>query len=440
MDIDVGEIERIKIWHDDSGVGSAWLLDSVIIRKKHSTCRPITNVYIQRLEQISKALYRQAYEQIKKDLKVQTSSTKDYDRGILRSPTDRASLQKKVRWEEQSFGSQDEQISTDTKRTKNIQKTIEQKYKTDDLLQQIESGHFDHQAYWISSHNYKDKKWQIRSIEERNSFDLDQSTCSLLLSDRLTISGQIKTTINERDDDVYEFEANRWLAKDKNDGKLEVYLIPKSMKLSTHTTNEIKLRSSSPLDKINDSKKKHIPSDFQHDDEHSKRSSQFDLGPLERSPRNLASLDRSPHHTSKSQFDDLRSSQRSQQNFSNTLKRQEESSIDNKYHRPSSRTDNDLHTPSASQRELLAKISNESSYHSRSAATSLIDTQSSALSNQRPKLSRFDHEPTSSLTSNRDLSTKTSAEPPFRPKSTVRPPHELSSHGTTRSKFDYFQN
>ena len=70
MDIDVGEIDRIKIWHDNSGAGSAWFLDSVIIRKKHSTCHTITNIYIQRLEEISKALYRQVREQIKKNSKV----------------------------------------------------------------------------------------------------------------------------------------------------------------------------------------------------------------------------------------------------------------------------------------------------------------------------------------------------------------------------------
>jgi hypothetical protein len=35
MDIDVGKIDRIKIWHDNSKIGSAWFLDTVIIRKKH---------------------------------------------------------------------------------------------------------------------------------------------------------------------------------------------------------------------------------------------------------------------------------------------------------------------------------------------------------------------------------------------------------------------
>jgi len=502
MDIDVGEIDRIKIWHDNTGIGAAWFLDSIIIRKKHSTCRQVTNIFIERLEEISKALYRQVRAQIKKNHKIRLSSTKendrrtsklkDYDdlgsnRGILRSPIDKANSQKKV-----SFDSQDGPMSIDTKRMKNMQK-----HKKEDFSQYIETGHFDHQAFWISTHNYTNKKWLINSVEERNSFDLDEKTRSLLLSDRLAISSKVKTTINEKDDDVYEFEANRWLAKDKNDGKLEVILTPKLTKLSTYTNNELKTKLSS--DKINDSKKKHIPSsassssDFRHDkydDEHPKRSSKFDLGPLEKSPRSLASLDRSPHDTLKSQFDDSRSSPRSQQNYSNTLKRQEEFPID-KYHRPSSRNTNDLNIPSTNERELLKRIPHEPPYHSRSAATSVIDTKSSSLSNQYLKSSRYnnDHnspstnerelskripneppfhsrsaatsvidtksstlsnqylksprsnnELTSPLSSNRDLSTKTLAEPTHRPKSAARSTLERSSTRTTRSTFNYFQN
>ena len=455
MDIDVGIIDRIKVWHDNTGVGPAWLIDSVIVRKKHSTCRPITNIFVQRLEQISKVLYRQACEQIKKSHQRRTSSTKgndqyltdrrtskfkDYDdagnRGILRSPViyDKANSQKKVRWDEQSLGSQDEPVSIDTQRMKNKQTIVEQKRRKDISPSQIDSGHFDHQAYWISTHNYDDKKWDIQSIEETKSFDLDESTRSLLLSDRLTINNKIKTPIQEKDDDVYEFQANHWLDKDKNNGKLEVYLTPLSMHLSTHTKDEAKSR---PSDHINDSKKKHPPSTSKsssnirqdkYADDDSKRSSKFDLGPLERSPRSSTYLDHSPRDTFKTQLDDSRSTQRS------TLKRQEESSTDKSHQ----------HT---NDRDLPSKVSREPPYHSRSSAASVVDTRSSPSYNQHSKSPRlYDEESATDKpyqrTNDRDLLSNVSREPAYHTRTSAasvvdaRPSPSYNQHSKSPRLYD----
>jgi hypothetical protein len=168
-----------------------------------------------------------------------------------------------------------------------------------------------------------------------------------------------------------------------------------------------------------------------YDDEHSKRPSQFDLGTLEKPSRSLASLDRSPRDLSKIQLDDSRSSHRSQEKLSSTLKRQEESSID-KYHRPSSRMSNELKTSSTSERELSEKSLHQPSYHSRSEATSVIDTRSS-------KSPRFNAEPISPSINNRDLS-KLLTEPSYRPKSAARSTFDLPSNRTQRSKFDYLHN
>jgi hypothetical protein len=301
---------------------------------------------------------------------------------------------------------------------------------------------------------------------------------STLLSDRLAISSKIKTPIHEKDDDVYEFEANRWLAKDKNDGKLEIYLTPKAIQLSAHTTHEIKSKLSS--DTIHDSKKKHLPPSS--DDA---RSTKFDLGPLNRSPKDSPSLDRPPHGTLKTPVDESRAPQRTHHNPSSTLKRQEESFLD-KYQRPSS-PNNDLIMPSARERELLARISGEPSSHSRTAAKSLIDIQSSESYNQRSKSPRLsnesaserdlsartlggpskhsrttatslidprssesynqrskspglNNESTNLLTSNKDSLSRTPADPPLRPKSAARPIVEPSSQRPTRSKFDCLYN
>ncbi|CAF0903962.1 unnamed protein product [Adineta steineri] len=425
MDLDVGKIDRIKIWHDNSGVGAAWLLDNVTVRKKYSTSRSITNIFIQRLEQISTVLYYQILKQVQKSHSVRTSDRKsehsnddlDNNRSILR----KNSLHKKVTWDENSIGSQEDFISNDKTRMKSKQTTVEQKSKKDDLLAPNEAGHFDHQAYWISSHSYIDKKWQIKSIEEQNSFNLEQSIRSLLLSDRSTISSKIKTPINERDDDIYEFEAKRWLAKDKNDGKTEVYLTPKSIQLSTHTNTEMKTKPKSLADTLNDTQKKQFTSssksssELRYEEEHSKRSSQHDLGSLQKSPRSLTSLDRPPQDTTKTKIDQSHELKRS----SSTLKRQEEPFID-KYQRPSSpnqhakspRDHHDRIIPSASERELLARVSGEPPYHSRSAATSLLDTRSSDLYNQRSKSPRLNNEPASPLTSNRDQSARKPSELP----------------------------
>ncbi|CAF4476662.1 unnamed protein product, partial [Rotaria sp. Silwood2] len=470
MDIDIGKIDRIKVWHDNSGVGPAWLLDSIIIRKKHSICRPITDIYIQRLEKISQILYHQACEQLKRDHNLQLSSTKENEsrsidrrqssklkdlddlsssRGILRSPIiyDKANSQKKVTFDEQSLGSQDEQFAIDTQRMKNTQKVLEQKNKRDYSSPRIETGRFEHQAYWISSHNYIDNKWQINSIEESKTFDLDPTTRLLLLSDRSSINTKIKTSIKEKDDDIYEFQANCWLTTDKGQ-KPEVILNPKSVQLSK-TETKLKSLSSSLSDMKNDTQKRTVisttktSSNIQHDkynDENSKRSSQFDLGPLERSPRSQASLDRPLRDLSKTQYDDLYSSQRSDQKFSTALKRQEESSID-KYHRSSSpnqrpispHSNKNLKISSTSEQELLSKASYESAYHTRPAATSLIDTRSSLL-NQYSKSPRSTKEPMSPLISNRDLSEKMSTESSIKPKSVTRTTVEMPSNKITRNQ------
>jgi hypothetical protein len=446
MDIDIGKIDQIKIWHDNSGPGSAWFLDSVIIRKKYSTCQIISNIYIQRLEEISKVLYRQIRQQIKKNSTRHTSSingdehrstdrhrfkSNDYDdnnsrdhlgssRGILRSPTmyDKTSLQKKVRWDEQSIGSQDDTLSMNSQRTTTMQTIAQKKHRKDDSFPH-ESNHFDHQAYWISSHNYVENKWKINSIEEINSFDFDQSTRTLLLSDRLAANNKLKATIQENDDEIYEFQANRWLAKDKEDGKLEVYL-----------TSKLIHKSSTVSDTSIDSKKKHITStNLRFDDQRqryaeeeenlkeSKRSSPYDPGLIERSPKGLTPHDlrlsssRLPN-TSKIQPNNLHASQRnidpsSRSNI--TLKKQEESlklnsSIDKlpsssslAQRSKSHRTINDLTDSLSSERELLARIAGEPSYHSRSTANSLISPSQRAQSprniNERESLAKISSEP-----------------------------------------------
>lgn len=216
MDIDVGKIDRIKIWHDNTGAGSAWFLDSVTIRKKYSTCSMISNIYIQRLEQISQVFYRQ-------------NSNDDHgnNRSILRSPimSDRISLQKKVTWDEHSIGSQDDLFSKDSAHLSTTKQS---------------TGHFEHRAHWISSHSLTyDHQWQIQSIEETNSFDLDQSTRALLLSDR--------SKVKSSNDEIYEFQANRWLAKDKEDGKTEVSLTGKLTHQSSNSTHSLKPKEDSKM-------------------------------------------------------------------------------------------------------------------------------------------------------------------------------------------------
>jgi hypothetical protein len=460
MDIDIGKIDRIKIWHDNSGPGSAWFLDSILIRKTYSTCQTISNIYIRRLEEISKALHRQIREQMKKNVTRHTSSISrdgrrstdrhslkpnDYDnnsskerlgssRGILRSPImyDKTSLQKKVTWDEQSIGSQDDLLSINSQRTTAMQTRGEQKYKKEDSFHH-ETGHFDHQVYWISSHNYIDNKWKIKSIEEINSFDLDSSIRSLLLSDRSTINNKIRTSVSENDDEIYEFQANRWLAKDKEDGKLEVYLTAKLIHKSSITS-----------DTSIDSKKKHPTSSNIHFDgqrqkyaeeeknfKESKHSSPYDLGAIERSSKDLT-----PHdlrlsssrlsNTSGTQLNDPHSLQRKIHPSTHpniTFKKQEESpkihsSVD-KLSSSSSLTQrpksphniNDLTDSLSSERELLAKLIGEPSYHSRSAATSLISPD------QRSKSPRNINDLTDSLSSERELLARLTGEPSYHSRS-----------------------
>jgi hypothetical protein len=496
MDIDIGKIDRIKIWHDNSGVGSAWFLDSIIIRKNYSTSQIISNIYIQRLQQVTQALHRQ---QLDKNSTIRPSSTnenerrrrslksKDIDdngsydhlgssRGILRTPImyDKSGSQKKVTWDEQSIGSQDDLFSIDSQRMKTIENISEQKHKKE------ESGHFDHHVYWISSHNYIDNKWKIKSIEEVNSFDFDQSIRSLLLSDRLPVNNKVTKSSPENDDEIYGFEASRWLAKDKDDGKLEVYLTSKLI-------HEPKHKSTVSSDTVIDSKKKHlvatnVRSDSQHqkyhDGKEAKHSAPYDLEPIGRSPRGLAPRDSpsSASHLSdrsKTPPNDPRSFQRNNDLSSRSIatsRRSEGSSrIDpsiDKFSLPSSydqqlkspRSTNDLATPLTSEQELLARISREPSHHSRSSANSLLPPsrlsksprstneftesltserksagrmlnepsnlpRSSATSlppsNRLSKSSHNAHDRDSSLTSERELLARISHEPPYHPRSSA---------------------
>jgi hypothetical protein len=437
MDIDIGEIDRIKIWHDNSGPGSAWFLDSIVIHKKYSTCHTISNVYIQRLDQISQALHRQIREQMKKNFTVHTPSTSedkhhsasrrslnssngsnDYlgsNRSILRSPTmyDKASLHKKVTWNEQSIGSQDDLLSMDSQRMKSMQNIGEQKRKKEDSLHHHhDAGHFDHQVYWISSHSYTDHKWQIKSIEEVNSFDFDQTTRALLLSDRSVINNKIKTPVRESDDEIYEFQANRWLAKDKEDGKLEVYLTSKLIHkstLSSHANIDPKKKHLTPPSMHSDAQ--HKKYDDEKDLHEAKRSSAKDLGPIEKSPRGLTSSD--PRlsssrlsNMSKTPLNDLHTFQRNIDPFS---RQQEKSSKINPsmdqlppsssltHPLKSPRNINDRSSPLSSERELLARITGEPSHHPRLTATSSLSSDQRLKSpqniNEREPLNRLPHEP-----------------------------------------------
>ncbi|CAF4357454.1 unnamed protein product, partial [Adineta steineri] len=74
------------------------------------------------------------------------------------------------------------------------------------------------------------------------------------------------------------------------------------------------------------------------------------------------------------------------------------------------RDNRDRVTPSSSERELLARITGEPPHHSRSAATSVLDTRSSDLYNQYSRSPRSNNEPASPLTSNRDVSARKPSE------------------------------
>ena len=349
MDIDIGKIDRIKIWHDNSGPGSAWFLDSVIIRKKYSTCYTISNIYVQRLEQISQVLYRQTWELMNKNSMVRESAVNEDERrlneyngskdrlgnsrGILRSPImyDKVNLQKKVTWDEQSIGSQDDLLSLNSERS--MTKTEQHPKKEGSFSREID--HMDHQVYWISSHNYINNQWQIESIEEISSFHLDQSTRSLLLSDRSTRHHQNKTSIDANEDEIYACQANRWLAKDKEDGKLEVNLSAKLIHQSS----------------IDSKKKHHILSDIRIDSQSQKYNDE--RGSFKETKRSLSH--------------DLRSSS-SRSNIA--LKQQEESPKINSsliQQSKSSHHIHDLTDSMSSERELLARLTAGSAYPSRTS-------------------------------------------------------------------------
>ena len=345
MDIDVGKIDQIRIWHDNSGAGPGWFLDFVLIRKKYSSSRLIADTFVQHLEQFSQIYYRQARDQIKKAIEKSQKppTTKDnqshsstelnprrkyYDedepnqrlgssQSILRSPTgrDRGNTQKTVRWNHEDLDSSNNVSPNRAQRMSPSQK------RAKDELSNVESGHFDHQAHWISSHTFADNKWQIKSVEEKSKLLVDSSTRSQLLSDRISANSKSKVSSDEKEDDVYEFEANRWLAKDEGDKTIEAILKPKSSRLSSATTEEMKQKTA-------DVKKKPLPpassSDdyprtrFDRSDDHQvKRASPRDLGRFDASPRALDPLDRSPREMT-----------RSSPHVSGTLKRMEDPLLD----------------------------------------------------------------------------------------------------------------
>ncbi|CAM4769474.1 unnamed protein product [Rotaria magnacalcarata] len=419
MDIDIGIIDRIKIWHENSSLGAAWFLESVIIRKKYSTCHIISNIYLQRIEHFCRDFYRQASEPTKKHPIARRKSRNDEDRvsishqnlkskhsymnesndrlensrSILRSLTvyDKVNFRKKVSWDEQSIGSQDDAYSIDSHRMKPMQKIDEQhSYKRDSFSQEL-NNQTNHKIHWISSHNFTDNKWKIKSIEETNSFNLAPSTRALLLSDRLLIDNSIQKSANENQDEIYEFQANCWLKKDKPNDKLEVYLTPQSIHQSSLTSADVNT----------DSKKQHrilshIHSDAQHQKFENKEQSKFaspsNLKTVENfsknssshnlrlSPSQLPNASKTPLSQSKSLQENLNSSA----HLDTTLRKQDESSrAHSATDKPaqlqltprlkSLRNSNDFASPLSSEEELLARITeNERSHNPRSTEHSLL--------------------------------------------------------------------
>ncbi|CAF3634455.1 unnamed protein product [Rotaria socialis] len=421
MDIDIGIIDRIKIWHENSSLGAAWFLESVIIRKKYSTCHIISNVYLQRIEHLCRYFYRQASEPTKKDPVVRRNLRNDEDHGsishqslkpkyshmngsnnrlensrsILRSPTvyDKVNFRKKVSWDEQSIGSQDDAHSIDSQRMKPMQTIDEQQsYKRDSFSQEL-NNQTNHEILWISSHNFADNKWKIKSIEETNSFNLDSSTRTLLRSDRLLIDSSIQKSANEDQDEIYEFQANFWLKKDKPNDKLEAYLTPQSIHQSSLTSADVNI----------DSKKKHrilshVHSDAQHqkfeNQEQSKFASPNNLKTVENFPKsssshNLRLLSSQLPNASKTPLGHSKSFQEnlnSPAHLDTTLRKQDESprthsAADKPAQLPltprlkSLRNSNDFTNPLNSEEELLARITtNEQSHHPRSTEHSLLSS------------------------------------------------------------------
>ena len=220
MDIDVGPIERIKVWPDlsKSGPPSSIHLDSIIIYKKYSLSQSIPLIYNDRLEQISNALYRRGNSKgvsvHRSDDRISNGKNSGHERlgssrSILRSLTvsDKVNFHKKVTWDEQSLTSQDDSILIDQPSRTRMLNTNEQ---------------IDHQIIWISSHNYLDHQWMIRSIEENQSFDFDSTTRSRLLSDRLPM----KTSQHGYQDEIIQFDIQRPFGKDK---QIEMILTPSNL-------------------------------------------------------------------------------------------------------------------------------------------------------------------------------------------------------------------
>ena len=250
MDVDVGKIDGIKIWHDNSKPDSDWFIELIAIIKKHSTCYTIANIDAQRIKQIANVLYRRVSTQPSRpspsegkdhlsvgrgSLKSKHSNSTESNerlgssRSILRSPTlqDKANPHKKVTWDEHSLNSQDDSLSIESDRRTARPAISDEKY----------------QLHWISSHGYRENQWNIRSIDEKHSFDFDQSTRALLLSDR----SPVKPSDRGNDDETYQFDAQRWLAKEKDDAKLEVFLTPTKSKSPMPSDSTTRAPDNRPL-------------------------------------------------------------------------------------------------------------------------------------------------------------------------------------------------
>lgn len=237
------------------------------------------------MELFSKLFYDQAKEKIQNEQRRQTREDRDSmermssSRSILRSPigSERSSAQKRVSWD-----------------TRKREGSPNSRGKNDPIA--VQSGHFEHYTKWISSHSFDKNRWQIKSIEDKERGLVEASVRTSLLSDRSSgSSSKVKVSGDDRDDDTYEFEANRWLADSEGDKKLEVTLQPKSNRLSSATTNE------------------------QRPDPRKKSATKSDLRPVERSPhsydergkrhttseptlRPRAPIDSSPHHSVRSKI------------------------------------------------------------------------------------------------------------------------------------------
>ena len=395
MDVDVGKIDGIRIWHDNSGSAAGWFLSSVVVRKKYSSSRTIASTFVKRLEEISQAYYRHGRVQLKKasadknagserrrdarsreDSDISSNDRLGSNRSILRSPimSKSEALQKKVSWGESTMSSQEKLSSA------NVQRAREQRRRPDDSPPTIESGHIEHASYWISSHRYAEQKWKIKSLEESNALDLDPSTRSLLLSDRAAAHVKARPSDEVNDDDTYEFEANRWLAKDEEDRQIEVTLKPKSSRLSTQSTNESKsppaadARKKSP---VNTERTSLDPRSRKLNDEYIQRSSPRIPSPIERSPRALASLDRSlrepsPRELSRTVLGDTLAPSRPTVNTSGAIRRAEPTASMKSTQRP---TDSSYLTDS--DRDLLAKLTGELPPKARPTTGSVFEGRSS---------------------------------------------------------------